>query len=197
MQPTESEGQLFVLVVDAPYYSFDEDSYPRESEAFRLMLEAEFGLPASEANIGPGADVPAFLIDIVNGSVPGWLLLLNVFFAGEPIKKNLAVWLEAARQLRKFLSRPGALGRHGASILALEAVFQEMGGIPKTVKLLSYRSEHDDRVDLADFSRSSEIGPNPPTLTLSRVKHLFEIEADGVLFRVSVEGTRTDIIRIA
>jgi hypothetical protein len=194
MQPTEAEGQLFIFVLDETYDTDDEESYPQRSEAFRAALEAEFGLPTLEANIGPGADVPAFIVDLLNGTSPNWLLLLGLFFAGKPIKENVSAWIDGVKAIRSFFGRRVVLGRHGASVLAIEAVFNEVGGIPKTVRMLSYRTWHDP--DPTKYNLSNTIEKNAPILNMSQVVHVFEIEADGQLLRVTVDGMLTRLTRL-
>lgn len=194
MQPTEGDGQLFVFVLDETYDTEDEDSYEQRSEAFRIALETEFGLPALEGNIGPGADVPAFIIDLLNGTSPNWLFLLTLFFAGKPIQENLGAWADAVKAIRAFFGKRVVLARQGASVLAVEAVFNDLGGIPKSIKMLSYRTWHDE--DPRSYDCVATIEPNAPTLNMSQVVHVFEIEADGLFFRVTVEGVRTRLIRL-
>lgn len=194
MQPTENEGQLFIFVLDETYDCEDEETYPLRSEAFRVALEAEFGLSAIEGNIGSGADVPAFIIDLLNGATPNWVFLLNLFFAGKPIQDNLGAWIDAVKAVRSLFGKRVVLARHGASVLAIEAVFNELGGLPKSVKMWSYRTGYGENP--ASYDRAGIIGPNAPTLKMSQVVHVFEIEADGLLFRVTVDGLRTRLIKL-
>jgi hypothetical protein len=196
MQEKEASGEIFVIVIDETY-DVDEETWEAESANYRSGLEEEFAVPFSEANVGPGADIPAFLTVIATASVPIWSLLVATFFLGKPINDNLAAWTDIGRKISSFFGRPVVLARHGAAVVAVETVFSELGGLPKSVRLLSYRPAHiGDPEDLEKYDRSSEIFDNVPTLNLGYVRHIFEIEADGQLFRVSVDGTVAKAIRI-
>jgi hypothetical protein len=122
-----------------------------------------------------------------------WTVVLGAFFLGKPINDNLDA--EIGAKIRRFFSRPVILSRHGAAVIAVEAVFDEIGGMPKAVRLLSYRRHHaayDE--DLKLLPTSHDIEPSPPVLNLGHMLHVFEIEADGVAFRVAVDGKLTRVI---
>ncbi|MGL4234679.1 hypothetical protein [Tabrizicola sp.] len=196
MQPTEALGQIFILVVDETYGG-DEETWDEDSKRYHAALEKEFEVPFTEANVGPGADIPAFLTIIATTAVPIWSLLIAAFFLGKPINDNLAAWADIGRKIRSFFGKPVLLARHGAAVIAVEAVFSEMEGMPKSIRLVSYRPAHiGDPEDPARYDRSTEISENAPTLNLGHVRHIFEIEADGQLFRVSVDGKDAKAIRI-
>lgn len=122
--------------------------------------------------------------------------MLAAFFFGKSINENLDAWKDIASKIRALFTKKTTLGRHGAGIVAIEAVFHEMQGIPKSIKLLSYRAGFiADSNDLAAMPPSTDIADNPPTLNLGFVRHIFEIEADGEKFRVSVDGGDTKLLR--
>ena len=195
-QPDEESSQIFILIVDETYGG-DEETWEEDSERFGRRLECEFECKFEEANIGPGADIPAFLTIIATTTVPLWTLLLGTFFLGKPINENLAAWSEIGRKVRSFFGRQVVLARNGAAAIAVEAVCEEMGGLPKTVRLLSYRAGHiGDRESIGDIPRSDDIQDNAPTLNLGYVRHIFEIEADGVLHRVTVDGKSAEVLRL-
>jgi len=151
----------------------------------------------AQANIGAGADIPSFLTIIATAPVPIWLVILSVFFMGRPINENLSAWGEIAAKLRRFFSRPVVLSRNGAASLAVEAVLEEMGGIPKSIRLISYRAHYagsDDK--LVSLPDSTQIEASPPVLNLGHAQHVFEIEADGTCFRVGVSGKNVELVRI-
>lgn len=196
-QPTEASGQLFVIVIDETYGG-DEETLEADCERYRRQLEQEFEAVFQEVNVGPGADIPAFLTELINARVPLWSAALVTFFAGTRIKENLDAWTEMAYALRRFFARPIILARHGAAVLALEAVLDELGGMPKVIRLVRYRAGHlagDGSPAQAELGGGIE--ENPPTLNLGYLVHLFEIEVDGVLFRVSVDGKRAQVSRSA
>lgn len=156
MQPTENIDQILVVVLDETYPPTDEDAWEEESEAYRRGLERQFGIRFQEANVGPGADIPAFLAILATTSVPLWSVA--AFFLGKSINENLTAWQEIGRRIRSFFSRPVILGRHGASVLAVESVFDEMGGIPKSIQLFGYRPAHiGESEDLTQLSAGNEI----------------------------------------
>ena len=124
-------------------------------------------------------------------------MLLGTFFLGKPINENLAAWSEIGSKVRSFFGRQVILARNGAAAIAVEAVCEEMGGLPKTVRLLSYRAGHiGDGESIGDIPRSDSIQENVPTLNLGYVCHIFEIEADGVLHRVTVDGKKTEVLKL-
>lgn len=195
-QLTEASDQLFVIVIDETYGG-DEDNWEFESERYRRELERVFGTPFQGANVGPGADIPAFLTDLINARVPLWSAALVVFFAGKAIKESFEAWTEMARAVRSFFERPVVLARHGAAVLAIEAAFDEMDGIPKTIRLVRYRAGHlAEDTPLIEANLGNGIEENPPTLNLGYTVHLFEIEVDGVLLRVSVDGKQAKVARV-
>ncbi|WP_339853126.1 hypothetical protein [uncultured Nisaea sp.] len=195
-QPEEQKSQIFILIVDETYGG-DEETWEEDSERFRRGLECEFDCEFVEANIGPGADIPAFLTIFATTPVPLWTVLLGTFFLGKPINENLAAWSEIGSKVRSFFGRQVILARNGAAAIAVEAVCEEMGGLPKTVRLLSYRAGHiGDGESIGDIPRSDSIQENVPTLNLGYVCHIFEIEADGVLHRVTVDGKKTEVLKL-
>lgn len=196
MQPTEQDDEIFLLVIDETYGG-DEGTYAEDSEHYRLGLQKEFGTDFEEANIGPGFDIPAFLTVLATTTVPLWSLILGAFFLGKPINDNLDAWHTIGKRLRQFFKRPIVLSRNGAAVIAVEAVFEEIDGTPKSLRLRSYRVGHlGNRGHLEKAGASQEISAAPPTLDLGLVLHIFEIEADGIVFRVGVDGKTTEIIRL-
>jgi hypothetical protein len=81
-------------------------------------------------------------------------------------------------------------------VIAVEAVFEDIDGMPKTLRLCGYRINHLDEREFEEATISQEIAAAPETLVLGFVWHVFEIEADGILFRVRVDGRTTRIIRL-
>lgn len=195
-QPDEKISQIFILIVDETYGG-NEETWEEDSERYRQDLERNFKCKFAEANIGPGVDIPAFLTVIATTTVPLWTVLLSAFFLGKPINDNLSAWGEISRKVRSFFGKPVVLARNGAAAIAVEAVCEEMGGLPKTVRLLSYRVGHIcDSENIGEIPRSDEIQENVPTLNLGYVRHIFEIEADGVQHRVIVDGKKAEVIKI-
>ncbi|PVE54012.1 hypothetical protein [Rhizobium rhizogenes] len=195
MQDDEGDD-IFILIVDETYGG-DEETYICDSDNYRRQLEQDFQVSFAPANIGAGADIPAFVTIIATAPVPVWAIVLSLFFLGKPINENLAAWGEIAAALRRFFSRPVVLSRHGAATLAVEAVVEEIGGLPKLIRLLSYRAHYagfDDK--LSSLPNSREIEASPPVLNLGHTQHVFEIEVDGIGFRVGVSGKNVEVVRI-
>lgn len=164
------------------------------SKIFLSRIRSEFDADFEEANIGPGADLPAFVTVIASNVVPLIPWLMAVFFSGKPIVDNIEAWRTILSKIRPFFRRTIVLNRNGAAVLAMDAVFQDMGGIPKKVVLHGYRpgSRYDDTKLVAP----TEINDPIPTLNLSMVKHVFHIEADGVSFVVAVDGSKVTAKRV-
>lgn len=198
VQAFEREGNILIAIVDETYGKSDEGDWEKDREQFRLSLECEFGRRFEDGNIGPGADFPVFITLLqTTVSVPLWQVVAAAFFLGKPLKDNFDAWREIGTRVRSYFKRPTFLNRQGAAVIAVEAVFDAMGGIPKTLRLLSYRTSHiSEPEDLSLMERATEIADPPATLYLGFVKHVFEIEADGALFRVSVDGRQAKLIRL-
>ena len=204
-QREEAPGEVLIFVVDESHDRIDEyvnwDDYTDEWSAteaasgiFLDRISAEFAAEFEEANIGPGADLPAFVTVIASNIVPLIPWLMAVFFSGKPIVDNIEAWRTILGEIRPFFSRTVVLNRNGAAVLAMDAVFEDMGGIPKKVVLHGYKP--DCRYDDTELIAPREIEDSMPTLNLSMVKHVFHIEADGVSFVVAVDGTNVTAKRV-
>lgn len=195
-QPTEREDQVQIAVIDETYCAVEHEAdWDEAREEFRRKLESEYGVPFEDADIGPGADLPAF-VTFLSGTaaVPMWAMVAAAFFMGKPLHENLQAWRDMALKLRNFLKRPAALNRHGAATLAVEAVFDEMDGIPSELRLASYGTRHigDPEHPVSQL----EIADAAPTQVLGFIQHVFRIEADGVMFEVVVDGRSAEAKRI-
>ena len=201
----EEPDEVLIFVVDESYDRIDEyvnwDDYADEwaateaaSDVFLELIRAEFDADFEEANIGSGADLPAFVTAITSNIVPLIPWLMAIFFSGKPIVDNIGAWRTLLGKIRPFFSRTVVLNRNGAAVLAMDAVFEDMGGIPKNVALHGYKP--DSRYDDADLDAPLEIEDPMPTLNLSAVKHVFHIEADGISYVVAVNGTKVTAKRM-
>ncbi len=194
LNPYERNDKLLIVVVDETY-GIDDDLWEAERERYRLGLEAEFGLVFKDADIGPGASLPAFAT-LLQMHVPAWVILFSLFFAGKNIKENCEAWRDLFGALKRFLQRPVYLNRQGAAVLAMKAVFDEMDGIPKSLQLLGYSSSHVAEPDQPKPEDDEVILDAPTTLYLGFVRHIFVIVADGIKFRASVEGRQVTLVRL-
>lgn len=204
-QREEQSDEVLIFVVDESYdhvheyVNWDEhaDECAATEAASRIFLnriKSEFDTDFEEVNIGPGADLPAFVTVITSNVVPLIPWLMAVFFSGKPIIDNIDAWRTIFRKIRPFFRRTVVLNRNGAAVLAMEAVFEDMGGIPKKVILHGYRPDY--RHDDAELVAPCVIEDPMPTLNLSVVKHVFHIEADGISFVVAVDGTKVTARRV-
>jgi hypothetical protein len=199
-QREELPNEILIFIVDESYgrgSEFVESSQFADeiaitfaaSRKYREELEEEFGEKFEEyVNVGPGADLPAFVTAISENMVPLLPWLMAVFFTGKPIVDNIEAWRKIFVYIRRYFSRPLLFNRQGAAVIAVESVLEEMNGIPKSIKLINYRGEY--RYDEQEPTALSNtvISDAPPTLNLSMLRHVFEIEADGVHFIVTVDG---------
>jgi hypothetical protein len=197
MQMEEGEDTILVAIVDQTYGVSDDEAWEAEREAFRLELEAEFDMSFDEGNIGPGADFPVFvaLLDMAVHQV--WPFVIAALLLGKPIRENLAAWRDMARKLQSFFTRGVYFNRKGALVLAVDAVFDELGNLPKSIRLLGYRPSHvAESEDLATMVIASEAADALPTLNLGVVIHVFELDVDGAIYRVQIDGKKTAVLRV-
>ncbi|MFC7537180.1 hypothetical protein ACFQPG_07340 [Sphingomonas sp. GCM10030256] len=198
-QTFEQEGTILVAVVDRTYGDCgDEKDWGEMRERFRQDLEAKFKMRFEDGDVGPGASLPAFLTLLeVGKEVPNWVWFAAAFFAGDPIQKNLEAWPKIAARLRPLLRIPAYLNRQGAAVVALQAITDELGREPKSWRLCSYRIiTASDPEKLEDMPRSTTITDPADTLYLGFMSHVFEIEADGSLFRVGVDGNESKTLQL-
>lgn len=204
-QREEQSDEVLIFVIDESYDRIDEyvnwDDYADEwgatdaaSKIFLSRIKSEFDAEFDEANIGPGADLPAFVTVIASNVVPLIPWLMAVFFSGKPILDNIEAWRTTLSKIRPFFRRTVVLNRNGAAVLAMDAVFEDMGGIPKRVVLRGYKPDY--RLDDNELFVPTEIEDPMPTLNLSMVKHVFHIEADRIMFVVVVDGTKVTAKRV-
>lgn len=204
-QREEGVDEVLIFVIDESYDRIHEyvdwEDFADESSAteaaskiFHDRIRTEFNAEFEDANIGPGADLPAFVTVIASNVIPLIPWLMAVFFSGKPIVDNVEAWRTILGKIRPFFSRTVVLNRNGAAVLAMDAIFEDMGGIPKHVVLHGYKPEYG--YDDAELVAPLEIEDPVPTLNLSMVKHVFQIEADGVSFVVTVDGKKATAKRI-
>ncbi|EAQ26595.1 hypothetical protein [Roseovarius sp. 217] len=148
-QREEEVDEVLIFVVDESYQRISEyvdwSDYADEwgateaaSEIFLERISAEFDAEFEEANIGPGADLPAFVTFISSNIFPLIPWMMAIFFTGKPIIDNIEAWRTLFGKIRPFFSRTVVLNRNGAAVLAMDAIFEDMGGIPKQVRLHGY-----------------------------------------------------------
>lgn len=197
MQRVESDTDIQVAVVDETYFS-DEDDWDARREKFRLDLESEFGFQFEDADVGPSASLPAFVAFIA----ANWEWIgpsaLAIFFGGKRVEDSWSWWVSKATVIKGLgKKRQIKLNRNGAAIIAVEAVMRELSDTPSGLKLLRYGIAHmGEADDLKDFEIEHEKEGPTDTLYLGFIKHVFEIEADGNVFRVGVDGAEVEVSRV-
>ncbi|NVD45110.1 hypothetical protein [Qipengyuania atrilutea] len=197
MQRVESDTDIQVAVVDETYFS-DEEDWEERREKFRLDLENEFGFQFEDADVGPSASLPAFVTFIAENWE--WIgpSALAIFFGGKRVEDSWNWWVTKAKMLRRLGKKKQIkLNRNGAAIIAVEAVMHELSATPSGLKLLRYGIAHmSEADDLKSFDVENEKEGPTDTLYLGFINHVFEIEADGNVFRVRVDGAEVEVSRV-
>lgn len=189
MRRDEEPDEIVVAIIDEEYTRKNEETYLDRSAIYRRALECDFGHEFEESNIGPGFDIPAFVTVLKDNFIPLLPWAVAIFFSGKSLIDNTQAWLKISDRIRKYFSRKVVLNRNGAAVIAVEAVLKTMDGLPRTLRLKSYRSGGLWEVDEFEKIEPYEIiEASPPILNMGMSFHLFEIEADGVLFLVGVHG---------
>jgi hypothetical protein len=192
----EEDNEIIVAVIDETYDQ-GEDTYEADSLKYLNSLEEEFGEKFEDSNVGPGADIPAFLTTLRENILPLMPWLLAIFFSGKPIIDNNDAWWKIYSAISRYFSKPLVLSRNGAAVLAINAAMSEIGGTPKLIRLKSYRPagiwDVDDFEKLAGFD---QIASSPQIVQLGMVFHLFEIETDTMNFLIGVNGKEVLIRRV-
>jgi hypothetical protein len=90
---------------------------------------------AYEADFGAGADWPAVTYEVLTTYIP-FASIVAAFFLGDRIEKSALAWKRMADNLLSCIPRGGFTDANGASLLALERVFDSTGST--NVNLLAY-----------------------------------------------------------
>lgn len=191
----EGPEEILVCIIDETYGGEDELDEELSFDRTRRQLETEFSQEFVEVDIAPGAELPAFAV-VVQFLSDHWGHLIAAFFLAKPVSDNLEVYLKAAKSIKKYFSNHSVvLGRNAAAALAVEAVFDDMGGVPKNLECLQYYWR-DSRFS-EEFSADQKSLQNAPeTEYLSVAVHVFKIRADGVDYRVEVDGKTVHATRV-
>lgn len=197
-QLSEDDDNVLIAILDETYFDgAPEENWEARRDAFRQTVEAESGLSFTDADIGPGASLPAFATVIAALALPA-SATFAVLIAGKPIKEGVDGWLELAGTLRKLFQRQVYLNRNGASALAIEAIVKEHRKLTRSITLIGYQPQHVmDPDDLAALDPLTEIADAPGTIYLGALRHIFEFDVDGHIYRVSVEGRTVKTLRVA
>lgn len=195
MQRTESDSDIQIAVVDETYFE-DGDNWDDRREQFRLDLEREYGVSFQEGDVGPSVSLPAFITFLADNAEAIGAAVLATFYAGKNLEDSWNWWVGKAKLLSGYRKRSIRLNRNGAAILAVEAVMKERGDTPATLKMLGYGiGNMGEADDLAAFDIGDTPSGTTDTLFLAFIRHVFDIEADGQVYRVGVEGSEVEIVK--
>ncbi|MBX7535022.1 hypothetical protein K3175_05050 [Qipengyuania sp. GH1] len=163
-----------------------------------MDLENEFGLQFEDADVGPSASLPAFVMFITANWEWVGPSALAIFFGGKRVEDSWNWWVAKAKIIKRVADKKQIkLNRNGAAILAVNAVMRDFSDTPLEIKLLRYGVAHMGEPDnLKAFEIENEIKGSTDTLYLGFIKHIFEIEADGNVFRAQVDGAEVEISRV-
>lgn len=189
--PDESEGQEHQFVDLRHWRGGDETLEDAASERCMELLEAELNVQLDYANVGPTFDMPAFFTAVPDDVAR--LVPLARFFEGRRLVDNIEAWREVFNRLSHLFSRSDDSSRNGAAVAAVNAVFDELGGIPKDIKLRSYVTQHLMDTGQPAAGRDGQIDAAPRTRQLGMIKHVFGIEVGGVVFHVVVHGSNAEV----
>jgi hypothetical protein len=194
-QTYEGPEEILVCIVDDSYGKPSDLDEEQQYEWYKAQLEKDFSQKFEEVDVAPGYSLPAFAT-IVQIATEYWPALVATFFLAKPVSENLETWRNVANSIKKYFSRPDVvLGRNAAGALAVEAVFNDLGGIPKKIECLQY-FWRDRRFKEDDFSNGELIQDGPRTEYLSMAVHFYRIRADGIEFEVEIKGKTVHAKRV-
>lgn len=164
-----------------------------ESVAYKRSLEIELGKTLEVTNIGAGADVPAFVLDLLD-RYEEIALVLYLFFKGEAIRVNLDEWATLAKRLRGLKKYAHVLGRGAAIVRAVEKYCSTSGQALGHIRLLAYEA-FDRRMGRPPAGyRPSHIDPPVAEERISDTIHIFLIEGDDSSVVFTIDQSEVDIL---
>lgn len=192
--PLPPPDTLGIYIPDRAYGEGDEETYSDRSASFRQELEEEHGLSFHETNIGPGADLPAFVTFLTYAAPTA----VAVFFLGKHIEDGIDGWQRLAERVRAFRKHNPSYDRQAATVVAIDKILDHFGRLPSKIVLVGYQAFHiADAEEVAALNAVKEIGGESHPLNLSMVIHVFQIAADDRHFIVSINGNTVSIREIA
>lgn len=118
MREFENSNQIFVAIIDETN-GWEEDNYERDSTIYKIGLFEEFEVDFEVSNVGPGADIPAFVMVLRENLLPLLPCVLAAFSSGKPMVENLGAWGEIFKAVRRYFKRLLILSRNGAAAIAV------------------------------------------------------------------------------
>jgi len=187
-------GSIAVFIPDVEYDAGDEETYPSRSLKFKELLEEEYESSFEEENIGPGADIPAYVTLLSVATLPYIAVALAIFFSGKKIEENIEAWVRLGSRLSRFFHRRAHFNRKGAAVIAVTSATAELGRQPNQISLLGYAALYDfDGSGPIEFEDAGKLSEDVAPLTLSRITHAFRISAEAEEFVVLVEGSKVTV----
>jgi hypothetical protein len=158
------------------------------SALFRKEPEVEYGEKVRFASIGTGAAMASYFVELVSDP---YRAVVTLFFAGKALKEGFEAWGWMYERLPKFFHRRPTFDREGAAALVYNAVVEKLDGIPNSYKLKGFATQH--RLAYLHLKNLPDPGPltaiEPDRDRVERaVVYVFQVEADGRDFRVTVDG---------
>lgn len=186
-QLSEPEAEAMICIIDNAYGKSgvtEEDGY---FDATKAAFELKYQQSFEEVDVAPGYSIPAYatLVQIASET---WPYAVATFFLAKPIKENFAVWIGAAKSIRRFFKEDDVvLGRNAAAVLAVDTALQKVTSPPKEIECISYywvdrrfEGSKDETPDVCKVAPSTEY--------LSMAIQVFYIRVDNTEFKVSIEG---------
>lgn len=175
-----------IYIADKTYDNFDGEE-EENSRNYKKRIEQEHDIKLTAANIGAGADFPAFLWAVA-------LAPFAIFFLGKKINENLDAWVEIGKKIEEMLNKKELIcfNKAGAAIWAL----YQSKLYTKNPKLLAYK-KFDSRFEKQYQISEWLIEPDVTEELTSNTAHVFLIEIENKnIVKIIVHGSKTEIIEI-
>lgn len=173
-----------VFFVDVTY-DIGPHSEDQTVKGYKEILEAEFGIALEPVNIGQGADIPSFMVEIPHTVV--WVTggVLALVYAGKPIKDGIDAWIQLAQRVRSYFPRPLYPDSTAAFSLAIERT-KDLHGIADGITILEYyciERRLQNKIQPEDDETLDYIDRNAGEFT-----HCFHIECQGRVYKITIDG---------
>lgn len=200
--------KIELFIPDASYGNTDrypdldeQEASSRFKEELRAQLE-EFEKTSSEiklkpllqANIGAGADLPAFLAEIMpHLPLAGGVAL---FFMGKKINENLDAWASIGKKIAALTKLTNGCLNRGAAFLASLAKATEKFSSAESIQILQYETvdgRFEQNWKQLTFEKRSLIAQDLPQEYRAGQIHYFRILLDDKEIEILVYGDEIEI----